>query len=449
MITKPTPIFQRLSDYVQTIPVIDCHEHLRGPARDLADAPHDPIQRLSTMYFYSDLWSASDNAAYTFIMDARKSLDERWPVFERLWNASQHTGYARVSRLVLKNYYGIDRLTRLSLEQVAEKAQAMDETAYLEVMTGAGIRGVLADNLFPPPWERMTRYYTNPVIVDFLNDRFAQPENWRPVFNLPYFHEIRTREFIDFVGAAAGMNVLALGNYEEAMFRLIERGKAKGIAALKDQSAYRRVIDYELPTTAEAETLFNKLLRDPRNQLAWPEAKPLDDYLFHCFMRFAGQLDLPVQIHTGHLATIRNRVDKANAAHFTPVLELYSNVRFDLFHGNWPYMDDLLFIGKNYPNAHLDLCWTYMIDPLYAKELLKRALVTVPHVKINAFGGDYFLAPEFSAGVLGLAREVIAAALAEMVEIGWLEEVEAECLAVDWLYNNPNEFYRLGFPAFG
>jgi hypothetical protein len=210
------------------------------------------------------------------------------------------------------------------------------------------------------------------------------------------------------------------------MFHLIRRSKEKGIAALKDQSAYRRVIDYELPATADAERLFNKLLVDPRNQLAWPEAKPLDDYLFHRFMRFAGQLDLPVQIHTGHLAQIRNRVDKANAAHFTPVLELYSNVRFDLFHGNWPYMDDLLFIGKNYPNAHIDLCWTYMIDPLYAKELLKRALVTIPHVKIHACGGDYFSAPEFSAAVLG-RREVIAAALAEMVETGWLEEAEASC----------------------
>jgi hypothetical protein len=449
MITQPTPVFQRLLEGIQSVPVIDCHEHLRGPARDLADAPRDPIQRLSIMYFYSDLWSASDNPTYGFIMDTRKSLDERWPVFERLWRASEHTGYARITKLTLKNFYEIDRLTRSSLDQVAEVVQAMDEHTYLEALHGAGIRGVIADNLFPPPWERTIRYYTNPVIADYLDDRFPQPQNWRPVFNLPYFHEIRTREFIDFVGAIAKMDVLALADYEEAMFRLIQRSKEKGIAALKDQSAYRRVIDYDLPATSEAECLFNKLLRDPRNQLAWPEAKPLDDYLFHRFMRIANQLDLPVQIHTGHMATIRNRVDKANAAHFTPVLELYSNVQFDLFHGNWPYMDDLLFIGKNYPNAHLDLCWTYMIDPLYAKELLKRALVTIPHVKIHAFGGDFFHAPEFSAAVLVLAREVIAAALAEMVETGWLEEAEAECIAVDWLYNNPNNFYRFGLPAYG
>jgi hypothetical protein len=47
---------------------------------------------------------------------------------------------------------------------------------------------------------------------------------------------------------------------------------------------------------------------------------------------------------------------------------------------------------------------------------------------------------------LRLARQVIASALADLVESGWLEEEEAVRLAADWLYNNPNRFYRLGLP---
>jgi hypothetical protein len=31
------------------------------------------------------------------------------------------------------------------------------------------------------------------------------------------------------------------------------------------------------------------------------------------------------------------------------------------------------------------------------------------------------------------------------VERGWLEEEEALALAKDWLFNNPNRFFRLGF----
>ncbi len=32
-----------------------------------------------------------------------------------------------------------------------------------------------------------------------------------------------------------------------------------------------------------------------------------------------------------------------------------------------------------------------------------------------------------------------------MVDIGWLMEKEAIKIAVDWLFNNPNEWYKLGF----
>jgi hypothetical protein len=151
-----------------------------------------------------------------------------------------------------------------------------------------------------------------------------------------------------------------------------------------------------------------------------------------------------VQVHTGHMAGIRNRVDKANAAHFAPVLELHTRVQFDLFHGNWPYMGDILFLGKNYPNVRLNLCWLPIIDPIYAQELIKRAVVTVPHNKLHGFGGDYWDAPEYTVAHLTIGREVIAAALADLVETSWLEEQEAICLAADWLFNNPNSFYRLG-----
>ncbi|MCU0502504.1 MAG: hypothetical protein MUC51_12220, partial [Anaerolineae bacterium] len=117
---------------------------------------------------------------------------------------------------------------------------------------------------------------------------------------------------------------------------------------------------------------------------------------------------------------------------------------FDLFHGNWPEMGPLIFLGKNYPNVALDLCWLQIIDPLYAEDLLRRAVVTIPHTKIHGFGGDYVDAPEYSAAHLAIARAVIASALADLVERGWLDEAQAVRIAADWLFNNPNRFFRLG-----
>ena len=88
-------------------------------------------------------------------------------------------------------------------------------------------------------------------------------------------------------------------------------------------------------------------------------------------------------------------------------------------------MGDTLFVAKNYPNVALNLTWLYIIDPLYAQRLLERAVMTVPHSKIHAFGGDHLDIPERVLAHLKLARHVIAAALANLVEMGWLDEEQA------------------------
>ncbi len=449
MLRKPSPVYNRLMDVIGRMPVVDCHEHMGGPESKLATTHREPILALTAGYFTSDLWAAgASDEEIALIQSEEASTDEKWPVFSRLWAATEHTAYARVTKLVLEKTYGVDELTRASLDRVAEQLGGRDRSSYLKTMDDAGIRAVVADVLFPIQAAKCIRYYGNPNLQDFLEGRFPMPPTWHPVFPLPYFHEVRHHEFIDYVGAVSKSTVTSLGEYEEAVFELIARSKGLGVIALKDQSAYRRAISYDLPPRSDAERILNKLLIDPRAQLAWPEAKPLDDYLFHQYMRFACELDLPVQVHTGHMAHIRNRVDKANAAHLAPVLELHSKVRFDLFHGNWPYMGDLLFLGKNYPNVTLDLCWVHIIDPLYAQELLKRAVMTVPHAKIHGFGGDYRDFPEFAAAHLAIAREVIAGALADLVEYGWFEEEEAIRLAAEWLFNNPNRFYRLGMEPY-
>jgi hypothetical protein len=53
--------------------------------------------------------------------------------------------------------------------------------------------------------------------------------------------------------------------------------------------------------------------------------------------------------------------------------------------------------------------------------------------------------PEFTAAHLQMARQNITAALTGLVEGGWLEEEDAFKLAKDWLFNNPNQFFNLGF----
>ena len=110
-------------------------------------------------------------------------------------------------------------------------------------------------------------------------------------------------------------------------------------------------------------------------------------------------------------------------------------------------MGDLLFLGKNYPNVYLDLCWVNIIDPLYSIDLLERAVLTVPHKKINGFGGDYGV-PEVIRAHLSIAQRNIAKALSRLVSDNWLSEKEAINIAADWLFNNPNELFELGMKSY-
>jgi predicted TIM-barrel fold metal-dependent hydrolase len=163
-------------------------------------------------------------------------------------------------------------------------------------------------------------------------------------------------------------------------------------------------------------------------------------------MRMARDLDLPVQIHTGHMAGIRNEITKTNAAGLTSLMELHRETRFDLFHANWPYSGELLFLGKNYPNVALDFCWTNMVDPLYSQQMFQQAISSMPHGKIHGYGSDLNAATMTSAWAhADLARDNISIALANLVEMDYLCLDEAKEIAYAWLFGNANEFFRLGF----
>jgi predicted TIM-barrel fold metal-dependent hydrolase len=435
MLYPKSPVYTRLLDAIAAMPVVDCHEHMFGP--DASPKYKEPIAAILNWYYSSDLTSAAfgvPDREVQKLMDVEVATDEKWPLFERLWAASEHTAYARVTKLALKHVYGVDGpLTRPALDAVAAKLPGMDEATYFRLLDEANIQAILSD---------VTGWL--PRFEDFLDGRKIFPAKWKPLISLPAFHPT-TLNFgiIQWIGSLANRSITSLDEFLEAVYQVFERLIERGVVGIKDQSAYERSLAYDLVTHAEAEKQFNLLLADPRNSLGWPESKPLNDFLFHAYMRFARDLHLPVQLHTGHMAGIRNRVDKTNAAHLTTVLELHRDVRFDLLHGNWPYLGDLLFLGKNYPNVALDLCWLHIIDPAYAIELMERAVLTLPHTKIHAFGGDYGDVPEFAVAHLHIARQNIAAALTNLVEGGWLEEQQALAIAADWLFHNPNRFFNL------
>jgi len=425
--------YEQLREYVETIGLVDCHDHT--PAELPACA--DPIAVVVDGYFTSDMHSACSDADIAVIQDSSLSVEQRWPLLERVWKRTCYTGYAQVTRRLLKRFYGEDELTLEALKRIERKMLKLDDPQVFERILDQAKIVVRLENVL----DAQDPGFMKQVVAGTVK---VSPRG-RLVIPLPAYHRVCDYETVANLTAALGRCITSLDEYLSACRELFEAYKKCGAVAFKDQSAYTRPLTYGNPTRAQAEEVFNWFMADPRRSVSYPDGvRPLDDYLFHQFLRMAREMELPVQIHTGHMAGIRNDVVKTNAAGLTSLLELHRDVRFDLFHANWPYSGELLFLAKNYPNVTIDFCWANIIDPIYCQGMFKQALSCVPHGKIHGYGSDFVGRADRAWAHASIARDNIAIALSEMVEMDYLGLDDAKQVAHDWLFGNANAFFGLG-----
>lgn len=419
--------YDRLRAYCEEVPLVDCHDH----SRECGPKYEDAIQVVISGYFHSDVLSASSDVDMALLQDTGRSLEERWPVLEKAWLRTCHTGYAQVTRRVLQRFYGESELTLEALRRMQDGLLDLTDAHTFEaILEEARIAGRVLDI-----W---------PDVKQVLDGTLSLTPRGFLAISLPSYHAIRSYGDVQQRVAPLGRTVTSLDEYLVACKEIFVAHKAFGAVTFKDQSAYSRSLEYGNPTRAEAEAVFNWFMEDPRRSASYPDGtKPLDDYLFHEFMRMARDLELPVQIHTGHMAGIRNDIVKTNAIGLTRLIELHRDVRFDLFHANWPYADEYLYLGKNYPNVTLDFCWANIIDPVYCQRLFMQALASVPHGKIHGYGSDYGGSVDRAWAHAQIARDNIAIALSTMVDMEYLGLEDAQSVARAWLFGNANAFFGL------
>jgi len=418
-----------LREYVDTVPVINTHDHHLG-----SGGPVHNLFGLYLGYLHSDLDVASgmEDRAFTRLMnDPEASFETKYAALSKVLPHVKHTAYYRYFMEGLKRCWGITDLTEENMRALLSKGEIRNTAWHDRWMKEAGIRHSVVDI---SGYEDFRNIMNGKVPNISAGAKFAVP--------LPELHLILSIVSLYKLSPYVRKPMRELDDFMEAFDGYLEQAVHFGAVCLKDQSAYRRALDYELHPKADVERIFTRIVQYPRDALGYTETKPLDDWLFSEYVRRGAKRGLPVQLHTGHMAGTRNDVRKANAAHLIPFLETHPDVKFGLFHGNWPYMDEYLFIGKNYPNVWLDLCWCHIIDPTYTVELMKRAVKTVPHNKLLAFGADAFTT-ELTVGYLVAARDNVARALSELADEQWLSMDEAKQIAMAWFYDNPNVFFDI------
>jgi predicted TIM-barrel fold metal-dependent hydrolase len=115
--------------------------------------------------------------------------------------------------------------------------------------------------------------------------------------------------------------------------------------------------------------------------------------------------------------------------------------KFVFFHLAYPYYEEMLALAKHYPNAYIDMCWSWIINPIASKDFLKKFILTAPSNKIWTFGGD-FIPVELIPGHASIARHGIVQALSELAEEGWITEGEALALCKPIMYQNAKTFFE-------
>ena len=422
-----------IAELVDATPFVDTHEHLSDESRRL-DALTRPEGKPAAVCDFSMLFSHYADSDLIVaglppddlkrIRETAMSPKEKFRLLAPFYAAARHTGYMRNVRESVRLLYGEDDLTEANCERISERlAEGVKPGFYGHILKEvAKVEYCQVNNLdscvfceTEMPELLAQDISTVPLCtgLDIVNvERLAE----REAYSLKDWKEI-----IDWCFATFGPRAIAT----------------------KNQCAYGRALDFEQVSEEDAAPLFERLLTKGPKDLSNEERKAVEDHLFHYCIDKAAEYRLPVKLHTGYYAghggMPLHRV-RANAGDLCPVMKAHRNANFVLFHIDYPYQDEAIALAKHYPNAYVDMCWAWIINPRASVRFLKEYLMAAPANKVFTFGGDY-RPVEMVPGHAAIARQGLAQGITELVREKWLDIDDAPGLIDQIMRGNAHAIY--------
>ncbi len=421
---QSTDVRKEIFSRVWETPLIDTHEHLCEEKDRLAGSGPDDWSVVLAGYLGSDLITAGmPRNVHGKFYSKGLSPTEKWVLVEPYWSAVKHTGYGQAARISIRELYGVDDLSAATVEKVQAQYEKLRRPGfYRHILCEIGKIESCQVNSSNPPFIESAQPTLLMQDISIVG-MFTEP-------NLKLF------------GDPTGLDASGLPDWHKVIDWWFGKYGQYAVA-VKSQDAYRRDIDYQ-PTSAEnAEPVFKKKME--KEPVSPEEQKALEDHLFWYAVSRATEHELPVKLHTGYYAG-DNRMPLSrllqNAGSACDLCRAAPETQFVFMHICYPYYEELISVAKQYTNAYVDMCWAWIINPLAAKDFLKKYLVTAPANKIVTFGGDY----RYVEQVLGhaiIARQGTALALSELVEEGWLSIDDALALIDPIMHGNARRIFRL------
>lgn len=414
-------------------PFIDTHEHLIEEKDRLAGASHPRVRAddwslLLSHYLDSDLLVAGmARGAYDRFFSAETDPMEKWRLLEPHWPAVKNTGYGQAVRIAMRELYEVDELSAATVGKVQAGYEKVRRPGFYKhvLCAEAKIESCQVNCLSRPFGESdmPTLLMQDLSIVGM----FAGPD-------------------LGGFGGPSGIEVRDLADWHRVIDWWFDKYGQYAVA-VKSQNAYSRDIDYERVGAERAGAIFKKRLDN--ESLTARERKALEDHLFWYAVEQATKHKLPVKLHTGYYAG-QNYMPLGrlvrNPGSATDLCRAAPETRFVFMHICYPYYEELIAAAKQYTNAYVDMCWSWIINPVAAKDFLKKYLVTAPANKILTFGGDY-IPVEPVLGHATIARRGVAQALSELVEESWLSLSDAMDLIDPMMHANARGLFSLAEKA--
>lgn len=406
-------------------PFIDTHEHLIDESERLSCIepiiPCDDWTLLLNLYFRFDLVSSgmSKELIDNFFSKHINPTD-KWGIVKDYWPYLKNTASGFVFRNTIKVLYDIDDISdgiikelQNSYEQTRQKGfykHIIQDLANIKHCHVHSPIRAFRKSEFP---DLLFQDIALNGLIQVSNIPFYVPEHIKPN-SLSDWHSVIDWWFAEYNHLAKGVKI---GN------------------------AYFRRLDFEKVQAEKVDKIFLKKINS--QEISFSEEKLLQDHLFWYSVDKATKYGLPVKLHTGQWA-MNNAMNmhwiKDNPSDCASLCKLSPNTKFIFFHLSYPHYEEMLSLAKHFSNAYIDMCWSWSINPLAAKDFLKKFILTAPNNKIFTFGGDDVIV-ENLLGHAAIARKGITQALSELVSDDWIDLDDALDLVDDLMYKNAEKLF--------
>lgn len=224
--------------------------------------------------------------------------------------------------------------------------------------------------------------------------------------------------------------------------------KQQGAVSIKFETAYLRQLLFQQAGENEAAQAYSRVTGPSGYSVA--DYRLLQDYLFRRIAFEAGNLELPIQIHTGAGCGSYFRLEGANPSLLESVFNdsTLRHSKFVILHAGWPFDRETAFMLTK-PNVYADFSFAdWMLSSNELATTLRRWLEMYPDKVL--FGTDLSPnTPEVDWEEIGWvtsrqARQALASALSDLVRDHIITEQRAIQYANMVLHDNAARLYGLG-----